>query len=106
MLLTMGRYLMGAKEIEDRLGVSRQRVYQLTARKDFPAPYDVIAMGKVWRIEDVEAWIRDHRPRLHDTEPESPSSATPVRKGNRTPGHLRPPQVKQSVMPPARKKPE
>lgn len=53
---------MGAREIEDRLGVSRQRVQQLTARPDWPAPYDELAMGKVWRIEDVEAWIRVHRP--------------------------------------------
>ncbi len=58
----MGRYLMGAQEIERRLGVSRQRVQQLTARPDWPAPYDELAMGKVWRIEDVEAWIRDYRP--------------------------------------------
>jgi len=53
---------MGAREIELRLGVSRQRVQQLTAHPDFPAPYDELAMGKVWRIDDVEAWIRDHRP--------------------------------------------
>lgn len=53
---------MGAQEIERRLGVSRQRVQQLTARSDWPAPYDELAMGKVWRIEDVEAWIRDNRP--------------------------------------------
>jgi prophage regulatory protein len=58
----MGRHLMGAREIEDRLGVSRQRVQQLTARPDWPAPYDELAMGKVWRIVDVESWIRDHRP--------------------------------------------
>jgi prophage regulatory protein len=60
---------MGAREIEVRLGVSRQRVQQLTARADFPAPYDELAMGKVWRIEDVEAWIRERRPdALHDDE--------------------------------------
>lgn len=53
---------MGAREIELRLGVSRQRVQQLISRADFPAPYDELAMGKVWRIADVEAWIRGHRP--------------------------------------------
>lgn len=57
----MGKHLMGAKEIEERLGVSRQRVQQLIARTDWPVPYDELAMGKVWRIADVEAWIREHR---------------------------------------------
>lgn len=64
MLLVMGKHLMGAREIEARLGVSRQRVQQLIARPDWPAPYDELAMGKVWRKADVEAWIRDHRPDL------------------------------------------
>ncbi len=64
MLLAMGRHLMGAKEIEERLRVSRQRVTQLTARSDWPKPYDELAMGKVWRKADIEAWIRQHRPDL------------------------------------------
>jgi prophage regulatory protein len=81
MLLTMGRHLMGAREIEDRLGVSRQRVYQLTSRADFPEPYDELATGRVWRIEDIERWISDHRPELHDTEPDT--SSPPSRKGHR-----------------------
>jgi hypothetical protein len=62
MVVVMGRHLMGSREIEKRLGVSRQRVNQLTNRPDWPEPYDELAMGKVWRIEDIEAWIREHRP--------------------------------------------
>jgi len=58
----MAKYLMGAREIENRLGVSRQRVQQLVSRPDFPVPYDELAMGKVWRKEDVEQWIARHRP--------------------------------------------
>lgn len=58
----MGKHLMGAREIETRLGVSRQRVQQLVARSDWPEPYDELAMGKIWRIEDVESWIRANRP--------------------------------------------
>lgn len=81
MVLLMGRYLMGAREIEDRLGVSRQRVYQLVRRDDFPEPYDEVAMGKVWRIEDIEAWISDHRPALSDTEVSH--GETPSRKGRK-----------------------
>jgi prophage regulatory protein len=62
MLTDVPKHLMGAREIEERLGVSRQRVYQLTRRADWPEPYDILAMGAVWRTEDVEAWIRLHRP--------------------------------------------
>jgi prophage regulatory protein len=52
---------MGPGEIRERLGgISRQRVYQITSEPTFPQPYDELRMGKVWRIEDVEAWIRRH----------------------------------------------
>lgn len=74
---------MGAGEIGDRLGgVSRQRVQQIIAKPGFPPPYDELQMGKVWRIADVEAWIKVHRPDLIDTEP-GPTE-TPARKGPRT----------------------
>lgn len=56
------RHLMGAAEIAARLGVSRQRVQQLINRSDWPEPYDELAMGKVWLIAAVEAWIAEHRP--------------------------------------------
>ena len=79
MLTIVGRHLMGAKEIEDRLGVSRQRVYQITSHRNFPKPYDTLAMGQVWRIGDVEAWIREYRKDLADSEPGP--TATPTLKG-------------------------
>lgn len=56
MLLVVGSVLMGAAEIADYLGVSRQRVQQLATRADFPAPADTLSMGKVWYREDVEKW--------------------------------------------------
>ncbi|RLK22617.1 CP4-57 regulatory protein AlpA [Micromonospora sp. M71_S20] len=60
----MPQHLYGTGEIQQRLGVSRERVRQLVQRPDFPRPYDVLRMGTVWRIEDVEAWIREYRPHL------------------------------------------
>ena len=53
--------LAGAHEIRELLGVSRQRVYQLAARSDFPEPVAILAQGKVWAIDDIERWIADHR---------------------------------------------
>lgn len=61
--------LMGAWEIRQRLGYSREWVQRLITRRDFPEPYAVLKMGSVWDAEDVEAWIREHRPHI-DEEPE------------------------------------
>jgi predicted DNA-binding transcriptional regulator AlpA len=58
----MSEHLMAVSEIRRRLGLSRQRAYQLTREPHWPAPYDVLAVGKVWRREDIEAWIVRHRP--------------------------------------------
>jgi predicted DNA-binding transcriptional regulator AlpA len=54
--------LVGAHEIRVLLnGVSRQRVYQLTHRRDFPNPVADLAQGKVWLAADVESWISNRR---------------------------------------------
>lgn len=53
--------LMGAAEIKELLGVSRQRVQQLIRRPDFPRPIASLAMGKVWRREDVLRWARERQ---------------------------------------------
>ncbi|WP_211348996.1 helix-turn-helix transcriptional regulator [Micromonospora pisi] len=59
--------LMGSQEIRDALGgISRQRVYQITQRRDFPEPVAQLGMGNVWLAEDVEAWIKEHRSSLDD----------------------------------------
>lgn len=60
--------LMGAGEIRRRLNVSRQRAYQIITRKDFPDPYQVLEMGKIWDQREVEAWIKKHRPHLDDRD--------------------------------------
>jgi predicted DNA-binding transcriptional regulator AlpA len=57
-------HLVGAQEIAKMLGVSRQRVTQLTRRKDFPAPDAVLAGGKVWKTEEVKAWMEARERRL------------------------------------------
>lgn len=55
--------IIGAHEIRIRLGgVSRQRVYQITNRPDFPKPLADLAQGKVWLADDIDAWIASHRP--------------------------------------------
>jgi predicted DNA-binding transcriptional regulator AlpA len=56
--------LVGAAEVAEILGVSRQRVTQLTSRPDFPAPVAVLAMGKVWTRDDVQTWADERDERL------------------------------------------
>lgn len=56
--------LMGAMEIQHRLGTSRQWTYVLIGRRTFPEPVAVLGMGKIWLAEDVEQWIREHRPEI------------------------------------------
>ncbi len=60
---------MGAGEIAKRLGLSRQRVQQLAERDDWPVPFDELAMGRVWRIEDIEEWIYAQRQMPQPEEP-------------------------------------
>lgn len=49
---------MGPDEVRERLGVSRQRAYILMGRKDFPDPWRVLKMGKVWRSTDIETYVK------------------------------------------------
>ncbi|MFI6819952.1 helix-turn-helix transcriptional regulator [Micromonospora sp. NPDC050187] len=67
----MDLQLMGAAEIQERLGISRQRTYILISRRDFPAPVATLKMGNVWLKDDVEAWISAKRPHLQETTEEA-----------------------------------
>jgi prophage regulatory protein len=62
--------LMGPTEIQERLGISRQRAYILVNRRDFPPPRWELAMGNIWWADDVERWIAERRPELAE-EPEA-----------------------------------
>lgn len=66
--------LVGAHEIRELLGVSRQRVYQLAARSDFPEPVAHLAQGKIWTADEVTAWIEARRARSRGAGPVSPAA--------------------------------
>jgi len=67
---------VGNHEISEMLGsVSRQRVYQITRRADFPQPVARLAQGKVWLGDQVEAWIAARRGKRADPQP-GPDPAT------------------------------
>jgi prophage regulatory protein len=48
--------VVAAAEVAAMLGVSRQRVTQLTAKPDFPAPLTTLSVGKIWSYAAVRAW--------------------------------------------------
>ena len=52
-------HLVSTVEIAAMLGVSRQRVDQLTRTEGFPEPVAELAIGRVWERADVEAWARE-----------------------------------------------
>jgi predicted DNA-binding transcriptional regulator AlpA len=58
MIRDVPHHLVGAAELEKMLRVSRQRVQQIVNRDDFPQPDVTLAMGKVWKRSEVEAWAR------------------------------------------------
>jgi len=49
--------LAGLAEIAGLAGVSRTRAGQLAAHPDFPKPVDRLAMGPVWREDDVQKFL-------------------------------------------------
>ncbi|WP_256789859.1 sigma factor-like helix-turn-helix DNA-binding protein [Frankia sp. AvcI1] len=56
--------LMTTGDIAERMGITRERVRQLSHRADWPAPARVIGELRAWRRDDVEEWISTHRPGL------------------------------------------
>lgn len=49
-------------DIARRLGISQERARQLANGDDFPAPSFRHGLRRFWTIDDVEAWIAEHRP--------------------------------------------
>jgi hypothetical protein len=53
--------LVGIAEIADILAVSRQRVQQLTRRKDFPPPVARLSAGSIWTRTSLDDFIAEWR---------------------------------------------
>jgi len=69
----------GVTEAAKMLGVSKQRLIQLTDRPDFPAPMVRLAAGPVWLRSSIEAferrWPRKPGRPAKPTKPRQPSMA-------------------------------
>lgn len=54
--MTAEQEYVGCAEVAEILGVSKQRVSQLSRRPDFPSPFGAIRAAKFWRKADIEAY--------------------------------------------------
>lgn len=61
---------MGTAEIAERLGVTRQRAYQISRQKGFPDSFDDLVAGSFWLRADVEAWLAAHPGRFDAAAPD------------------------------------
>jgi hypothetical protein len=59
-----GTTVAGAGEAATLLGVSLQRMHVLRGRADFPATHQLLSVGPVWLVEDVQRYdeTRNKRP--------------------------------------------
>ncbi len=57
-MLAIVESLVGSYELTLLLGVKRARVYQISNTDDFPQPAAVLAMGSIWRLEDIKEWAQ------------------------------------------------
>jgi predicted DNA-binding transcriptional regulator AlpA len=54
-----GVEVLGVTEVAKLLGISRQRVDQLSnSDPDFPEPFAELGRGRVWTREAVEKWAK------------------------------------------------
>lgn len=59
---------VGSAEIAEMFGISRQRVYQLTSRPDFPEPMVRLKAGAVWVTAEVIAWAEARGREVRDAD--------------------------------------
>lgn len=50
--------IVGVAEMAEMLGLTKQRVQQLTQRSDFPEPVYRMTAGNFWLLTDFEEWAR------------------------------------------------
>ncbi|XVU25828.1 helix-turn-helix transcriptional regulator [Actinoplanes sp. CA-054009] len=72
--------LMGAAEIERRLGVSESWAKNIMGRAGFPTPIERLGGGRVWWAWQIERYIRDHRPH-QDQDPDMEKAPPPAPTG-------------------------
>ncbi len=55
--------LVGVAEAAALLGWDKRRIFTYLSRGSFPEPVAALASGRVWRMDDIEAFARTWRRR-------------------------------------------
>lgn len=71
--------LASQADLAQQLGVSRQRVGQLTRQPGFPAPVGTVHGGSVWLVNDVREWQRRRVERLRKRRQRGSPGAARIR---------------------------
>lgn len=50
--------ILRRKQVEARTGLSRNAIYALMSRNEFPRPVRLTAKAVGWRSEAVDAWVQ------------------------------------------------
>lgn len=72
--------VVGAAELEYLLEVSQQRAFQLINHREFPAPWVHLRAAKLWLMDDIEQWAREHGRRLKPLPTEWPPPRSTAKK--------------------------
>lgn len=54
---TLGEILLRARQVLEKIGISRAHLYDLIRRGEFPPPVKLGARTSVWPLSTVESWI-------------------------------------------------
>ena len=58
-------------EIAAMLKVPKRTAARYVNRADFPAPYDTLEVGRIWRRRDVERWAKKYLPLTPGPKPQA-----------------------------------
>ena len=70
------RVRLNARQLEDRLAVSKQTIWRWYSSGDFPRPH-YLGQNRLWWLDEIEAWELQHS---SDTPPPSVAERS-VRRG-------------------------
>lgn len=64
MNMTDNKQLLTVSDLHEFVGISRQRMWKLRQKPDFPKPDMVLGSAQGWYAETIERWMSERRGRL------------------------------------------
>lgn len=51
--------LVSAKQVKEMLGIGEGTIQRLVRCKDFPPPLNIGISRNLWRLSDIEGWVKN-----------------------------------------------